>query len=119
MSSACPSRRDDPWLRFVRGLVVVLVAMLERRIARLIWKYEYSPDGACDFAALDRKISRLEDLRDAYVAWLADPEAYAAVRAGGAPFRRPILARVRERSRGRRVALARVERAHHFGAQSS
>mgnify|MGYP003351341056 CR=1 FL=1 len=50
--------------------------------ARLLERFDALPDGHPDIDALDDKIYRLECLRDAYAAWLADPGATAVLRAG-------------------------------------
>ena len=113
MSAVAVPRQDDPWYRVVRCLVLLLVASLERKIARLIAAMEALPEGArfdAEFARLDDRCYGLECLRDHYLAWLEDPSVplprFRAAHHGvwtGWPVAR---SRVRRRE-GSRVAGAR------------
>ena len=82
--------QDTAWYRLVRCLVLLYVAILDRRIAKMLQdmdRLEYLGPAYMD---LNARCYFLEDIRDAYRAWLEDPTN---------PLPRPYDPNVRARAR--------------------
>ena len=73
MSSTPATHRETPWFRFVRILVVLYVAVLDRKIARLLAVLDTLEYEDPRYDVINERAYFLEDIRDAYLAWLEDP----------------------------------------------
>ena len=73
MPSASATIRDTPWYRLVRCLVLLYVAILDRKIAKMLAELDTLEYLGPAYMALNDKCYFYEEIRDAYRAWLEDP----------------------------------------------
>lgn len=72
-SRPAPIRQDSPWFRLVRSLVLLLVARLDRRIAAMLVALDALDQDDPRYDWLNEICYRHEDVRDYFLAWLANP----------------------------------------------
>ena len=75
MSSSPATHQDTAWYRLVRCLVLLYVASLDRKIARMLARLDTLEYLSPAYMALNDTCYFYEDIRDAYAAWLVDPSS--------------------------------------------